>query len=929
MVEQHAIHWPCSKWSGNIPSFVATNATTAPVVATITVTPSANGCTGPVFTFTITVQPTTTVNPVSNVAYCNGATTTAINFGSPVAGTTFAWTNSAPSIGLAANGTGNIPSFVAINAGTAPVIATITVTPSANGCVGTPLTFTITVNPTPNVNTVANAVYCNGVTTAVITFSGNVAGTTFAWTNNTPSIGLAASGTGNIPSFTATNAGTTPVIATITVTPSANGCTGTPTTFTITVNPTPTVSPIANAAYCNGATTTPITISGPVAGTTFAWTNSAPSIGLAASGTGNIPSFTATNTGTSPVVATITVTPTANGCTGTVLTFTITVNPIPTVNVVANVAYCNGATTAPIVFGSPVAGTTYAWTNSTPSIGLAASGTGNIPAFTATNATTAPVVATITVTPTFSGCTGTPITFTITVNPTPTVAAVSNVGYCNGATTAPITFTGPVAGTTFAWTNSQPSIGLAASGTGNIPSFTATNTGTTPIVATITVTPSANGCNGTPLTFTITVNPILQPTITGYANMCINIGPLSYTTEAGMTNYVWTVSPGNQISGGNTNQAQITWLVSGAQWVKVTYTNTYGCSPANPTTLNVYVEPLPGAAGTISGPAAVCAGQTGVSYSVGTITNATSYVWTLPTGATVASGDGTNAITVDFGANATSGNITVYGNNVCGNGTVSPALAVTVGALPETPGLISGPASVCQGVSGIIYSIAALPSATGYVWTVPPGATIVGPISNSITVDYSTTASSGNVTVYGTNGCGNGQTGPALNVTVNPIPPAPVVTIVDDTILHSSAPSGNQWYYEGAPIAGATQQDYEPNKSGWYWCVVTINGCSSDTSNHQYFIVIGLETMPSSTSFNVYPVPNDGQFRVSISTPTVETYTIKVYNNLGMVIREIKNVEVNGTTERSIDLRPTPSGLYSVVIENGDKRMIKKILINR
>ena len=42
---------------------------------------------------------------------------------------------------------------------------------------------------------------------------------------------------------------------------------------------------------------------------------------------------------------------------------------------------------------------TYNWTNSDPSIGLAAGGMGNIASFTATNATNAPVVATVTVTP--------------------------------------------------------------------------------------------------------------------------------------------------------------------------------------------------------------------------------------------------------------------------------------------------------------------------------------------------------------------------------------------------------------------------------------------------------------------------------------------------------------------------------------------------
>jgi hypothetical protein len=96
-------------------------------------------------------------------------------------------------------------------------------------------------------------VLCNATATTAINFSGFVPGTVFNWTNNTTSIGLAASGTGNIASFTATNTGSAPVVATITVTPSYTNagttCTGTPITFTITVNPTPSVNLIANQGY--------------------------------------------------------------------------------------------------------------------------------------------------------------------------------------------------------------------------------------------------------------------------------------------------------------------------------------------------------------------------------------------------------------------------------------------------------------------------------------------------------------------------------------------------------------------------------------------------------------------------------------------------------------------------------------------------------
>jgi len=77
---------------------------------------------------------------------------------------------------------------------------------------------------------------------------------------------------------------------------------------------------------------------------------------------------------------------------------------------------------------------------------------------------------------------------TVIVNPLPTVDQINNLNYCNGDAVSAINFTGPVSGTSFTWTNSNASVGLATSGPGNIPSFTATNLTTSPVSAAITVT---------------------------------------------------------------------------------------------------------------------------------------------------------------------------------------------------------------------------------------------------------------------------------------------------------------------------------------------------------------------------------------------------------------------------------------------------------
>jgi hypothetical protein len=105
------------------------------------------------------------------------------------------------------------------------------------------------------------------------------------------------------------------------------------------------------------------------------------------------------------------------------------------------------------------------------------------------------------------------------------------------------------------------------------------------------------------------------------------------------------------------------------------------------------------------------------------------------------------------------------------------------------------------------------------------------------------------------------------------------------------------------------------------------------------FVMYGNETFTSSVpdnpemsttaEFVVYPVVNDGQFKISITSPVWETFTIKVSNNLGMMILVNMKVAVYGKTERSIDLRKSPAGSYSVIIENNRKRVFRRILIIR
>jgi hypothetical protein len=438
-----------------------------------------------------------------------------------------------------------------------------------------------------------------------------------------------------------------------------------------------------------------------------------------------------------------------------------------------------------------------------------------------------------------------------------------------------------------------------------------------------------NGCLApTPTVYNVTVNALPVPTISGQNNLCVNSGAYSYTTQSGFTNYVWNVSSGGTInSGQGSSIVNVTWNAPGSQNVSVNYSNGNGCTALSPTSYAVTVNPVPDNAGPITGTATVCAGASGITYSVSPVSNATAYIWTLPPGATNVNGATTNTILVDYANNAASGNMFVYGNNVCGNGGSSPAFPVTVTSLPGLAGTITGQAQVCQGATDVVYTVPAINNATGYAWTVPTGATIMsGNNTNTITVDFAANAASGNITVLGTNSCGNGTVSPNFAVTVNPIPATPVVTNIG-TMLNSSAASGNQWYFMGTLIAGATGQTYVATLDGYYWDVVTLLGCSSDTSNHKEILMEGINKN-SSAMINLYPVPNEGLFNVSITTATEESFSISVYNSLGVKIYEETKVEVNGSLNKVIDLRPVPNGIYTVIFENSQNQVVKKIVVS-
>ena len=118
---------------------------------------------------------------------------------------------------------------------------------------------------------------------------------------------------------------------------------------------------------------------------------------------------------------------------------------------------------------------------------------------------------------------------------------------------------------------------------------------------------------------------------------------------------------------------------------------------ASPNWVAVYSSNTVATPGYIAGPTSVCTNQTGVVFSIAAVGGANSYNWTVPAGATIATGQGATAITVNFGN--TMDSVCVAAINNCGMGSAR-CITLTQNIKSADPVSASAsPGSVCYGNS--------------------------------------------------------------------------------------------------------------------------------------------------------------------------------------------------------------------------------------
>ena len=493
----------------------------------------------------------------------------------------------------------------------------------------------------------------------------------------------------------------------------------------------------------------------------------------------------------------------------------------------------------------------------------------------------------------------------------------------------------PIAGvTSYTWSAGTGATIVSGQGTATI----TVNFSASAVAGNISVFASNNCGNSQTNSFAYsiaTAKPATPGAVTGAAIVCpLTTVSYSIAAVAKATSYIWT-APANTtiLSGQGTTSISLSFSsswTSGNLTVKAS--NCYGTSAAKTKTL--YGKPsIPASiTGSTSG---VCAGTSGVIYIASTVASASSYTWTAPLNASIASGQGTATVTVNFNASFTSGILTVVANNTCGS---SGVRSTTILSVPSVPMTINGPGFGLCSSSNQNFYVTNDAAATSYTWTVPANMSITsGQGTNSIIVSTSSSFVSGSVKVTANNACGSSAQ-KTLTVYAKPSLPGVIsgstIVCANDTgkIYTIAAVTGATTYTwtvpGGATIVsgqGTTSIKISYGTAGGSVTVKASNVCAvSNTRTLTVSMSCKSDLENDESTFVIYPNPSNGKFNVQFSR--IESGVLTVTDLLGRIIYQS---QISESVSEKINISNEATGLYLVEWKTADAVLLKKVVVER
>ena len=376
------------------------------------------------------------------------------------------------------------------------------------------------------------------------------------------------------------------------------------------------------------------------------------------------------------------------------------------------------------------------------------------------------------------------------------------------------------------------------------------------------------------------------------SSVCAGSALSLVATATGASSYSWA-GPGAVTIPASTSSSASVAAITAANAGVYTLSATNGCGKTKATSAAVAVTTgLPTGVAASATPLVLCSGS--ALTLAGSATGATSYSWSSPGGAAIASATSkTTSVTAVSGGN--SGVYVFSATNVCGTITASSTgVAVSTSAPTSvTASLSSG--MLCAGTS--LSLTGAATGATGYAWSGPGGAAISTPSSLNASIGAVTTGNAGVYQFSATNICGTTSATTA---------PLAITAVAPSAVTASAMP--------GLICTGTT---------------LTLTGTASGATNYLWTGPGGTPiNTPTSLNTTVTGVTmgNTGMYTLSASnacgTTSVSTAPI-VVNQQPLISASVSNVTCNGYSNGDVYLGnitisvSSPTGNYTCAWSNG------------
>lgn len=672
------------------------------------------------------------------------------------------------------------------------------------------------------------------------------------------------------------------------------GCEGPRDTITVTIYNLPPAPVIVSPVnYCKGATASPLSAT-ELSGNSLRWYTSS---------TGG--SFSST----SPTPSTISVGSTkyyvsqaniSQGCEGPRDSITVVVYPLPaSPTIISPVNYCKGDSASALT-ASTSGGNSLLWFTSSTG------GTGNpVPPVPATS-TVGSVKYYVAQVSNPQGCIGSRDSITVIINPLPfKPTVVTPVKYCQNAISTPLQATAS-SGNTLLWYNAR----TGGIGTSVAPLPSTIDTGI--YIYYVSQKNIATGCEG--LRDSIIINVLALPTSP------LVLSPVNYCVGANAVNLIATPSTDCSlrwyptITGGtpSTTPPKPATTIAGIQKYYVSQVNNSSNCEGERDSIVVDVRALPLPPG-VSTPVKYCLGANASQLAANPTSGNTLRWYTVPSG-------GIGSLIAPIPITSITGSTKYYVSqkDTLGCEGNRDSITVTVNLQPDTPSVIT-PVEYCQFDTAI--ALSAISNGNSLLWYTSSS----GGIGNS-NAPVPSTSSLGSTHYYVSALSATNCEGPRslISVHVKAIPTQPVISR-SGSLLTITVSGSFQWYLDGNTISGANTNTYNTNnQKGTYSVKVTVNGCSSISSN--YFMPGTGINITTLNSFKIFPNPTDGKIEIRCEEMIIKKFDIIVTDYLGRIIN-VKSA-ASDNHNWTIDLSPLPCGVYFLIIKNKDQTYTARIIKN-